>query len=631
MEEKKSNKADMGLTLRLLRIAVGFAMCIGAPLFSVQFPYSLILMMGGGLVAGGEFLIEGLKGFLREEYFTRNSVLLLVFVVSYIIGVGYEGSLLLILTQVGIVLSDYVRTLVRNHVLSMTGLDFKTAHVYRGGVLVDNFISEIHPGDEILVRAGEYFPVDCMVTEGHSTIRPQLLDMKKEESAANPGDTVFAGTMNLGVDLRCEVVSDGASVAADILEVLRRPIAVEPPRYERIFRPLMFVFAVLIGVTVAVVADVDAYDAVHRGLAVLALSSAVPVYAGFADIRFAARAGMAARGAVFADDDVFMKLGRCDTAVLCGDGILTEGKLRVTAAYSELYDEDTFLCIAAHAMAYASDPAAEAILEVYSGDIVFERIRDFREIPNCGVMIDYEGTPVVLGTQALMASVKGLLPKKMNADRQMMFMLVGKEYAGYFVLTDPISERADTIQAKMEDIGIERTVFITSYSSETAEKIAERSGIADFACGLSCDERTQYVEQIADDTAGELAYFCVKKYADEGHSSADYDVCIGGDTKDLLEGKAELIAITHRPEAVLEALGQVRSVVRLCNATAGAMLALKLILVMLAGAGVITVWFAASFELIASLFVKIISASAFEERTLERYYKKSDNKRKEKA
>ncbi len=631
MDEKKLNKPDMGLTLRLLRVAVGLAMCICGPLLSVQYPYSLLLMIGGGLAAGGEFLLDGLKGFLREEYFTRNSVLLLVFVISFIVGVGYEGALLLILTQLGIILSDYVRTLVRNHILSMTGLDFKTAHVYRGGLLVDNFVSEIHPGDEILVHPGEYFPVDCVVMEGHSTVRSQLLDMKKEEAAVNMGDSVYAGTMNLGADLRCEVISDGASVAADILEVLRRPIEVEPPRYERIFRPLMFALAVLIGVMVAVVMDVDAYEAVHRGLAVLALSGAGPAYAGFADIRFAARAGVAARGAVFATDDVFMKLGECDTAVLCADGILTEGKLRVTAAYSELYDEDTFLCIAAHAMAYAADPAAEAILEVYSGDIVFERIRDFREIPNCGVMIDYEGTPVVLGTQALMASVKGLLPKKMNADRQMMFMLVGKEYAGYFVLTDPISELSDTVLQQMEDVGVDNTVFVTSYSSETAEKIGERSGIEQYAFGLSCDERTQYVEQLSSDMAGELAYFCGKKYADVTHSAADYDVCIGGDTKDLLEGRAEVVAMTGRPEAVMDALRHAKCAVRMCNASANAMLAVKLLLVMLAGAGLITVWFAASFELIATLFVKIYSASAFEEKTLERFAKKNDTKEKEKA
>lgn len=627
----KTNKPNMRLILRVVRVIVGFAMCICGPMFSVQFPYSLILTIGGGIVAGGEFLLAGLKGFLREEYFTRNSVLLLVFIVSFIIGVGYEGALLLILTQVGMMLSDYVRTLVRNHILSMTGLDFKTAHVYRGGLLVDNFISEIHRGDEILVHACEEFPLDCVVVEGHSSVRPTLLDWKIDESAVNVGDFVFAGTVNTGWDVRCEVVSDGDSVAADILKLLGKPIVVAAPWYERYFRPLMFVLAVVIGVTVAVAMDVAAYEAIHRGLAVLALSGALPIYAGFSDIRFAARAGASVRGAVFADDSVFMELGECDQAVICADGIMTEGKLRVTAAYSELYDEDTFLCIAAHAMAYASDPAAEAILEVYSGDIVFERIRDFREIPNCGVMIDYEGTPVVLGTQALMASVKGLLPKKMSADRQMMFMLVGKEYAGYFVLTDPISALSDTVKSELEELGIGSTSFITSYSEKTAHKIAEQSGISQYEFGLSCDERSQYLEQLCNDEAATCAYFTTKKCADEAHSAADFDVYIGGDTKDLLAGRAEVAAITQRPEAVLEALRCARNAVRMCNASAGAMLAVKLILVILAGAGVITIWFAAAFELIATLFVKIFSASAYDEKSLERFSKKTDTNRKEKA
>ena len=95
--------------------------------------------------------------------------------------------------------------------------------------------------------------------------------------------------------------------------------------------------------------------------------------------------------------------------------------------------------------------------------------------------------------------------------------------------------------------------------------------------------------------------------------------------------RAEVAAITHRPEAVLEALRCARNAVRMCNASAGAMLAVKLILVILAGAGGITIWFAAAFELIATLFVKIFSASAYDEKSLERFSKKTDTNRKEKA
>lgn len=626
----KDKKIDVALTVQLLRIIFGFAMCISVPVFSLSSPYSLILTISGGLIAGADLLLEGIKGFLREEYFTRNTVLLIVFIVSYIVGVGYEGSLLLMLTQLGIILSAQVRTMVRNHVLSMTGLNFKAAHVYRGGLLVENYLDELYVGDEILVRAGEYFPVDCAITEGSSTVSPGLLDLKSREFAVNIGDEVCAGCLNMGGDVRCEVIREQGSTATDILEVLKRPIQVEKPLYDRYFQPMMFAFAIVVGVMVAVMADVDAYEAVHRGLAVLTLSSAVPAYAGFADIRFAVRAGTAARGCVFATDEAFAQLGKVDTAVICADGILTDGKLRVTAAFSELFDEETFLCIGAHAMAYAADPAAEAILEAYNGDIVFEHIRDFREIPNCGVMINYRGTPVVLGTQALMASVKGLLPKKLSADRQMMFMLVGKQYAGYFVLTDPISEECSEVFRSMNECGVKNGVFVTSYSAETAEKMSEQTGMETYAHGLSCDERAQYIEQLGDESVGSMAYFCRKKYAADEHSAADFDVYVGGSTSDLMHGRAEVIATMGRTSAILEGMQDACAVERLCNSSASLIFAVKLLLIVLAGAGLVTVWFAACFELIATLFVKIYSASAFEEKTSGRFAKRSD-KKKEKA
>lgn len=622
------NKINVGLTVTILRIVVGFALCVAVPMFSVPAPYSLALFAAAGLFAGVELLAGGISGFMHEDYFNRNSILLIVFVISFIVGVEYEGALLLIFTQLGLVLSDYVRKVSREHILSMTGLDFKTAHVYRGGLLVENYLEEIAMGDEIVVRAGEYFPVDCVVIEGNSTGRAQLIDSKCPEFPLNIGDNVFAGTMNIGADVRCEVVSDGSSTATDILDVLRRTEDNYEPAIMRYFQPVMMALSVVIGIMLVMLTEVDAYEAVHRALAVITLSGALPAYAGFGDIRFAARAGMAGRGAVFASDEVFTKLGRCDTAVLCADGILTEGKLTVSAAYSETLDEETFLRVAAHAMAYSNDPAAEAIMNAYDGDIVFEHIQDFREIPNCGVMVIYNGVPVVLGTQALMANVKGILPKKMSADRQMMFLLVGKEYAGYIVMTDPISDFTDTIREDMNRYGVEDLAFVTSYSEETAKKLAERSGIEVYESGYSCDERLQYVDRLSEATEGKMAYFFCEKYAAEEHSSAVYDVCIGGKTSELLSERSDVVAPMGRTAAVFEGMECAQSAQRMCTASAYCMLAVKLLLIVFAGSGLVTVWFVAAFELIATLFVKVFAANAFNESALLRFSKKKHKEKK---
>lgn len=625
-KQSQNKKINVALTITLLRIVLGFALCVAVPLFSVPAPYSLIIFALAGLAAGVELLWGGISGILHEDYFNRNSILLIVFVISFIIGVEYEGALLLIFTQLGLILSDYVRKVSRDHILSMTGLDFKTAHVYRGGLLVDNYLEEIALGDEIVVRAGEYFPVDCIVIEGNSTGRAQLIDSKSPEFPLNIGDNVLAGTMNIGADVRCEVISEGRSTATDILAVLRRTEDNSEPAIMKYFQPVMMTLAVVIGFMLVLLTDVDAYDAVHRALAVITLSGALPAYAGFGDIRFAARAGVASRGAVFATDEVFAKLGSCEKAILCADGILTDGKLSVSAAYSETLDEDTFLRVAAHAMAYSSDPAAEAIMNAYDGDIIFEHIQDFREIPNCGVMVIYNGVPVVLGTQALMANVKGLLPKKMSADRQMMFLLVGKQYAGYIVMTDPISEYTDSVREDMERFGVESLAFVTSYSDETAQNISARSGITEFESGYSCDERIQYVERLSEITEGRMAYFYHEKYAAEEHSGAEYDVCIGGSTSELLDERSDVVAPVGRTGAIFEGMECAQCAKRMSEASAYCMLAVKLLLIMFAGAGLVTVWFVAAFELIATLFVKVFAANAFNESSLLRFAKKNKKK-----
>lgn len=631
-KKKEQVSADSGginvvLTITLLRIVLGIAACISVPLFSVPHPYSLVVLAVGGLIAGGEFLVAGISGFLHEDYFNRNTMLLIVFVISYIVGFGYEGSVLLILTQTGEVLSGYVKKIVREHVLSLTGLDFKIAHVLRGGLLVDNLLSEVHPGDEIIVKAGEYFPVDCVITEGNTTARPQLIDSKRPEVPVNIGDGVLAGSMNIGADVKCEVISDGASTATDILAVLKRSEAeTELPALSRYFQPLMMGLAVLVGFMVALLADVDAYEAVHRALAIVTLSGVAPAYAGFGDIRFAARAGAACRGAVFASDQVFTQLGKSDHAVICADGILTDGKLRVSAAYSDTLDEETFLRTAAHVMAFASDAAAEAIVNAYDGDIVFEHIHDFREIPGLGVMAVYKGVPVVLGTQALMTNVKGLLPKKMSADRQMMFMLVGKRYAGYIVLSDPISVYTASVAGQLQDLGVGDLTFVTSYSNETAEKIADRSGIQSFQAGYSCDERMQYLEQMRETTDGTMAYFYHEKYAGEEHSAADFDVSVGGTTAQLVNGRCDVVAPSGRVSAIFEGMEASRNALRMCDASSYCMFAVKLLLTVFAGAGLVTVWFVAAFELLATLFVKVFATGAFREDTLNRFSKKKTKK-----
>ena len=623
-KQNRNGKIDWKLTFTLLRVVVGIALCASAPVFDLPTPIPTIMIAVGGLIAGIDLLISGIYSLFHEDYFNRNTVLLIVFIITFIIGFGYEGSVLLILTQIGLFLSDYFNENARAQIVSMTGLSFKNVHVFRGGLLTDCDLHDIASGDEIMVHSGEYFPVDCIITDGHSKLDFHLVDGVANVTSGDVGDVVRAGVLNIGSDLRCEVISEGTTTAENVLTLLSREEKAHTPVFVRYFQPIMLLFAVAVGLSLTIFGNISAYEAVHRALTIVILSSAAPAFSGIPLIRYAARAGLASRGVVYASDEIFRDIADCDTAVFCAEGTLTAGKHQVAQIKSDRLDNETFLKVAAHAMAYSQDPFAESIAEAYGGEISLDLVENFQEIPNFGVKVVFNGVPVIIGKQALMATLQGAIPESINLYQELMFMVIGNQFAGYMVFSDPVLACAGEIASTMADYGADTLEFVTSYLESTAEMISEKTGIIKFASGRGRDDRQQYVEQVAESTAGKMMYIYSSQFACEEHSDADFDICIGGEVGDLMTDRAEVIVTDKRPAAICDCFTAAKNVVRLSNASVAFVMAVKIFLIVFSVVGLGTLWFAATIECIATLFVKVFSTSAFHAKALDFFAKKSN-------
>ena len=94
----------------------------------------------------------------------------------------------------------------------------------------------------------------------------------------------------------------------------------------------------------------------------------------------------------------------------------------------------------------------------------------------------------------------------------------------------------------------------------------------------------------------------------------------------MLDERSDVVAPVGRTGAIFEGMECAQCAKRMSEASAYCMLAVKLMLIMFAGAGLVTVWFVAAFELIATLFVKVFAANAFNESSLLRFAK--NNKKK---
>lgn len=609
---KGKEQADSGILSALLvfRLIAACVLCGIVPILKVPAPQSTVLLLCSGLICGVDFVYDGLKRILLEEkYFNRNAIITLIFLVSFIIGVGYEGTCLMILTQLGRLLAAYVRRKTREHVEALTGLQYETARVQSNGDISEKFIDEVQAGDTISVHAGEDFPLDCIVMEGASTMDVSRITGSTKMVNISIGDAILAGSRNVAHDVLCEVTSDGNSTATAILEQLNRPQTIEDNPAFKYFTPALMLISFVYGIVIAVMGQVDAYEAIHRALAMFTLSSALPAFAWVGDIRYAVRAGAAVHGILFKDDDALKRTEHCSSVLFSAEGTLTAGQQKVVAVQSDRFDSNTFLKIAAHAMAYSKEASADAVIKAYGGPIDIDLIQDFVEIPHCGVKVVVDGIQVILGTQALLAAVGRPLPD--NTDNSVLFMIVGSQVAGTITLSDPIRKSAGTIVSRLEEVGVHHAEFVTSYSTGIADKISKKSGIIDYKTNCGEDAKLRYLETLKFASDETVMYVCDQKWHGKTHSVADLDTVVDCLPNVEGSGTAELLLPGNRAVLICDAMRWSKKARRNCTTAMGVSMGVKGVLMVLAALGLTTIWFSAFVECAAMLAVGVFSSKAF--------------------
>ena len=204
-------------------------------------------------------------------------------------------------------------------------------------VVVDS--AELQPGDLILVRPGERFPVDGVIVDGHSEVDEAVVSGESRPLARGPGDRVLGGSNNLGGALRVEVdkstaesfvarmallVEEAQSRQAPVQRLVDRLAAAFVPLVLALslaalafwlWRGIGFGPALLIAIAVLVVACPCALG--------LATPTAVLVAAGRA----------AGRGILYRGGDVLEESAGITHVAFDKTGTLTTGSPRVVAVW----------------------------------------------------------------------------------------------------------------------------------------------------------------------------------------------------------------------------------------------------------------------------------------------------------
>ena len=399
--------------------------------------------------------------------------------------------------------SDAIRKLVK--------LQAKTARVLRNDEEVEIAIEDVTPGDVVVVRPGERFPVDGAVLDGASTVDESMLTGESMPVEKQAGSPVFGSTLNGQGSLRYRATKVGRdTVLAQIIRLVEEAQGSKAP-IQRLadvvvawFVPAVLGIAAITFVVWAVAGPDPAVTfAILNAVAVLII--ACPCAMGLATptaIMVGTGRG-AEQGILIRSAEALETLHKVDTVVLDKTGTLTVGKPTVTDVVAEHVSEERVLALAAAAETRSEHPIARAVVSAASRrGLAFEQPSEFTAQAGLGVVAKVGGARVVLGNLALMRAqgveLNGLQPKAARLEQQgktALYVAADGQALGVLAVADVLKPEAREVVQQLRCAGVE-PVMLTGDNRRVAESIAAQVGITRVVAEVLPQDKAEAVRRL---------------------------------------------------------------------------------------------------------------------------------------
>ncbi|OUN91318.1 heavy metal translocating P-type ATPase [Pseudoflavonifractor sp. An44] len=415
------------------------------------------------------------------------------------------AGMVMFLLEVGELLEEWTRKksvadLARCMSLNVDRVWLRTA---QGEVLVP--VSQIQPGDAVVVRAGGIVPVDGLVLEGEVTVNQASLTGESIPVPKHPGGAVYAGTVVEEGECVLEVKqASGQSRYDQIVHMIEQSEQMKSEAESKAANladklvPYTFVGSLLSFVLTRNVA---------RALSVLmvdfscALKLAMPL-AVLSAMREAGRAHITVKGGKFLE-----AVAAADTIVFDKTGTLTHACPRVAQVVSfGGKEESEMLRLAACLEEHFPHSMANAVVEeAKRRGLRHEEYHSKVEyLVAHGIASTVDGERVLIGSAHFVFEDEGCVIPEGEQERfdalppeySHLYLAVGGQLAAVICISDPLREEAKEALSALRTLGITSTVMLTGDSYRTAAAIAAQVGVDDFRAGVLPADKAEYVARL---------------------------------------------------------------------------------------------------------------------------------------
>jgi len=467
-------------------------------------------------------------------------------------------------------------------------------------------VSQLRPGDIVLVRPGETVPADGEVTEGESSVDESLLTGESLPRHRAPGDALVGGSLNVESPLQMRIVSVGEdTMVSGIVRLLDRAQA-EKPRLAQLADRVAGYFVgaqLLIAGSVALAWWLIAPDrAFEIALAVLVVTCPCALSLATPTAVTAATGALTKLGLLVTRGHVLETLASADQVVFDKTGTLTRGSLSLAGVdpLGEL-DRQQVLDIAASLGASSEHPVSRVLALHGATD---RGVEDLRARPGQGMQGRINGVEYRLGNGAFVAELaRGQVPATPDGARgTQVFLGSPQGWLARFELHDRLREDAHDAIGHLKDAGLRSHIF-SGDMPDAVEAVAGELEIADWRGGMRPEDKLARVRGLQSE--GHKVVM-VGDGVNDAPVLAGADVSVAmGQGAQLAHASADMVALSERIGVLAEGVQKARATRVVIKQNLSWALTYNLVAVPLAAAGWVAPWMAAIGMSMSSLVVVV--------------------------
>lgn len=622
-----------------------------AELLGMHHPLLDLAALGALFIAGFPIARSAWRAIRINRDININVLMTIAAIGAVFIGEYIEAGTVIVLFALAEALEGYTSGRSRDAIRSlMQVVPNKATRLHRHGDQVEEsrvMVEDLRVGDRIVVKPGEYIPMDGRVVAGASAVNQAPITGESRLLEKTVEAEVFASSINGEGTLEIEVTRLAAdNTISRMIKLVEEAQEKQAPaqrfvdQFARYYTPAVVVLAVLVAVIPPLFwsqpflnPDPDTFGWLYRGLALLvvacpcALVISTPVSI-ISAISNAARSGVLIKGGVYLE-----QLNKVKAIAFDKTGTITAGQPAVVAVRSircaaasqpantpltapYCNDCDDLLALASAVERRSEHPIAHAIASKAASLGLQDRYPAadmVTALTGRGVTGRVANREVMIGSHRFFdANIPHSETHCEAADRDAaqgytpMMVSADGQYLGVLTVADTVRQTSRAAVAKLEQLGLKAVIMLTGDSAATAHNIAQQVGVTDVRAELLPEHKVSAVEALR------AQYGPVAMVGDgindaPALAAADVGIAIGaayGGTAQAIE-TADIALMSDDLRRLPFAFQLSRATMRTIYANVILSIGIKLIFLILVLFGMGTMWMAVLADMGTSLLVTL--------------------------